>query len=186
MQSIFLILSQLALLTLCLHYKPPTPAHSEPTSSIFARRPWNFWAWTDLGTYLDFLAGMIVVMGLTQLIMGRFSWYIEALGYIALTIESTLPIPQFISNYRRKSTYGFRDSTLAGWFGGDVFKTVYFFVRHQPAQFQITACMTVAWDTAVLIQRIRYGDKPPYTCTTGDDEHREAERYDVPLSPHVV
>ena len=39
-------------------------------------------------------------------------------------IESTLPIPQFISNYKRKSCYGFRSSTLAGWVFGDLFKYV--------------------------------------------------------------
>lgn len=38
--------------------------------------------------------------------------------------ESTLPIPQFIANYRNKSCYGFRSSTLAGWFFGDTFKWV--------------------------------------------------------------
>jgi hypothetical protein len=44
------------------------------------------------------------------------------LGFIALFIESTLPIPQFIANYKRKTCYGFRSSTLAGWLFGDSFK----------------------------------------------------------------
>jgi hypothetical protein len=44
------------------------------------------------------------------------------LGFIALFIESTLPIPQFIANYKRKTCYGFRSSTLAGWVFGDSFK----------------------------------------------------------------
>ena len=56
-------------------------------------------------------------------------------------LESTLPIPQFMtlvtpfqalcthcaylsssSNYKQKSLYGFRMSTLIGWVGGDSFK----------------------------------------------------------------
>lgn len=41
-----------------------------------------------------------------------------------LTAESTLPVPQFLSNWRRKSCYGFRSSTLAGWLFGDTFKYV--------------------------------------------------------------
>jgi hypothetical protein len=42
--------------------------------------------------------------------------------------------------------------------------------------------MTLAWDSAVLFQRLRYGDKPPYT-TFGREEGIEEERYDMPLSP---
>jgi hypothetical protein len=38
--------------------------------------------------------------------------------------ESTLPIPQFISNWKRKSCYGFRSTTLAGWLFGDIYKWV--------------------------------------------------------------
>ena len=48
----------------------------------------------------------------------------DILGFIALGLESTLPIPQLISNYKQKSLYGFRMSTLIGWVGGDTFKCV--------------------------------------------------------------
>ncbi|OCF40946.1 hypothetical protein I317_05224 [Kwoniella heveanensis CBS 569] len=216
-QSLLLILSQLLLLAICLHYAPspdsadapdyaplsPLPG-SDPTSDPEAyrreesdylsrppahrmaigsreggpvgtggvkglfvgmgrRRPLDFWQWEGYGTYLEFLAGLIVVLGILQIILGRWMWYIDALGFIALTIESTLPIPQFISNWKRKSCYGFRSSTLAGWFFGDAFKTIYFFVRQSPIQFKVTAIMTLCWDSAVLAQRIMYGAEPPRT-----------------------
>lgn len=74
------------------------------------------------------------------LIFGRSDIFVKILGFVALGLESTLPIPQFIrfvtwsvynwtdyltengSNYKQKSLYGFRASTLLGWFGGDAFK----------------------------------------------------------------
>ncbi|ORX39143.1 hypothetical protein BD324DRAFT_618636 [Kockovaella imperatae] len=195
-QSILLIVSQLFLLALCLHYAPldpesvqdyaplsplpdsghfdateshedadylDRPLHTGPAKSLTVgtKRPFDFWQWESLGSYLEFLAALIVVLGIAQIIFGRWMWYIDALGFIALFIESTLPIPQFIANYRLKSTYGLRASTLAGWFFGDSFKTGYFFLRQSPIQFKVTAIMTVCWDTAVFAQRMIYGAEPP-------------------------
>ncbi|WWD21307.1 hypothetical protein CI109_105791 [Kwoniella shandongensis] len=160
--------------------RPPPSSSSllrEPSSTsglkgVFAglrvgRRPFDFWQWEGYGSYLEFLAGLIVVLGVLQIILGRWMWYIDALGFIALTIESTLPIPQFIANWRNKSCYGFRESTLAGWFFGDSYKTIYFFIRASPIQFKVTAIMTVCWDSAVLAQRIIYGSKPPRGGASG-------------------
>ncbi|TYJ56436.1 hypothetical protein B9479_002839 [Cryptococcus floricola] len=218
-QSILLILSQLGLLAICLHYSPSArsqesesytpidPSNHDPDQSLeeiehtegpssFAphqhplnegglknmwrglkagNRPFGFWQWEGFGSYLEFLAGMIVVLGILQVILGRWMWYIDTIGLIALTIESTLPIPQFISNYRNKSCYGFRESALAGWIFGDSFKTVYFFLRGNPIQFKITAIMLVCWDFAVLAQRIKYGSKPPQSHQGGVEFDANAE-----------
>jgi len=193
-QSLLLILSQLLLLSICLHYSPRSetqsyaplsplvpateplpdsetgPQDDEPEHEaeihggpwkVGSKRPFGFWQWEGYGSYLEFLAGLIVVLGVLQILLGRWMWYIDTLGFVSLTIESTLPIPQFISNYQRRSTYGFRASTLAGWLFGDTFKTAYFFLRHAPIQFRVTAILTVCWDCAVLSQRIRYGTDPP-------------------------
>jgi hypothetical protein len=42
----------------------------------------------------------------------------RSLGLLALGLESTLPVPQLLSNHQRKSTEGFSDLVLAGyvWF----------------------------------------------------------------------
>jgi hypothetical protein len=72
------------------------------------------------------------------LIFGRSDIFVSILGFVALGLESTLPVPQLIrcvhfhyagvllssiySNYRQRSLYGFRMSTLVGWAGGDSFK----------------------------------------------------------------
>lgn len=211
-QSILLIISQLLLLSLCLHYAPhPQLSNYAPLSPLDTThprteeeeegdylshsgegeieggqwqdrktRPFGFWQWEGLGSYLEFLAGLILVLGILQVILGRWDWYIDALGFVALTIESTLPIPQFISNYQRKSTYGLRASTLAGWLFGDLFKTAYFFLRGNPIQFKITAIITVCWDLAVLSQRFMYGTAPPRgTPVEEENDHDEGDISDT-------
>jgi hypothetical protein len=37
-------------------------------------RPMDFWQWEGFGSYLEFLAGMIVVLGVLQVIFGRWMW----------------------------------------------------------------------------------------------------------------
>ncbi len=38
------------------------------------QRPFGFWQWEGYGSYLEFLAGLIVVLGVLQVILGRFLW----------------------------------------------------------------------------------------------------------------
>jgi hypothetical protein len=51
-----------------------------------AKRPFSFWQWPRLGSYLEFLAGLIVLLTIAHFILGRFKWYIAALGFVALSI----------------------------------------------------------------------------------------------------
>jgi hypothetical protein len=46
--------------------------------------------------YVECLAGYIIITTLLYLIFGRFAVFIDVLGYVALGIESSLPIPQLI------------------------------------------------------------------------------------------
>ena len=96
-QSRLLILSQLFLLSLCLHFAPfgeesdyaplsPIEGSSNFThesnenmrplrrSSRWNKRPFDFWQWEGYGTYLEFLAGLIVLLGIVQIILGRWMW----------------------------------------------------------------------------------------------------------------
>ncbi|KIM74650.1 hypothetical protein PILCRDRAFT_43908, partial [Piloderma croceum F 1598] len=105
-------------------------------------RPFSFWQWHSYTQYIEFLAGFMYVtlcLAILFLIFGRSDVFVSILGFVALGLESTLPIPQLISNYKQRSLYGFRMSTLIGWVGGDTFKAVYFFVQHSPLQFQVCA-----------------------------------------------
>jgi len=164
-QSLLLIVTQLALLFICVTYRPPQKVDSYGLST----RPLSFWQWTAYAQYIEFLAAYILCMTILFLIFGRMQWFITALGYFALGIESTLPIPQLISNFKHKSLYGFRATTLLGWFGGDTFKTGYFFYRNSPIQFRVGAVFQLSVDCAIVVQRFVYGNAPPVALVEEDD-----------------
>lgn len=168
-QSILMILAQLALLYICIIYRPRLSPETIGGSS----RPLSFWQWTTYTQYIEFLAGLILCQAILFLIFGRSEIFISFLGFIALGLESTLPIPQLISNYQQRSLYGFRMSTLVGWAGGDSFKTVYFFMQNSPLQFKVCAIFQLSVDCAIVIQRLMYGNAPPAATLLADEDELE-------------
>ncbi|KAI5123545.1 hypothetical protein M0805_006704 [Coniferiporia weirii] len=169
-QSVLMIVAQLVLLYICMLYRPRISPENLGVSS----RPYSFWQWQTFSQHIEFLAGMILVQAILFLIFGRMEIFITILGFVALGLESTLPIPQFISNYKQKSLYGFRASTLLGWFGGDAFKTVYFFLQGSPIQFKVCAIFQLSIDCAIVFQRLYYGNKPPAATLAVDDDVEQA------------
>ncbi|KAF8885025.1 hypothetical protein BD779DRAFT_1535048 [Infundibulicybe gibba] len=146
LQSILMILAQLALLFICITYRPRISLESVGGSS----RPLSFWQWPNYTQYIEFLAGLILCQAILYLIFGRSEIFVSILGFVALGLESTLPIPQLISNYKQRSLYGFRMSTLIGWAGGDAFKTAYFFYKQSPLQFKVCAIFQLSVDLGKL------------------------------------
>ncbi|KIK96496.1 hypothetical protein PAXRUDRAFT_825893 [Paxillus rubicundulus Ve08.2h10] len=170
LQSIFMILAQLALLYICIRYRPTTSVENYASSP----RPLSFWQWPSYAQYIEFLAGFILCSAIIYLIFGRSDLYIWLLGFIALGLESTLPIPQLISNYKYKSLYGFRASTMIGWAGGDAFKTAYFFMQGSPLQFKACAIFQLSVDMVIIAQRLYYGNAPPSTVLSEDEDLEQA------------
>ncbi|KAF5383528.1 hypothetical protein D9615_003696 [Tricholomella constricta] len=168
-QSILMILAQLALLYICILYRP----RISPENLGGSTRPLSFWQWYSYTQYIEFLAGLILCQAILFLILGRSELFVSLLGFVALGLESTLPIPQLISNYRQRSLYGFRMSTLVGWAGGDSFKMVYFFIQNSPLQFKVCAVFQLSVDCAIVIQRWLYGNAPPATALLADDDELE-------------
>jgi len=171
-QSILMILAQLALLYICIRFRPITTHEALGTK---LSRPFGFWQWDTYAQHIEFLAALIVVLSILVLIFGRMGWFVSGLGFFALGLESTLPLPQLYSNYKHKSLYGFRMSTLLGWFGGDSFKAVYFFLQHSPLQFQVCAVFQLSADVAIVLQRFIYGNSPQ-TYIPDEDDLEEALR----------
>ncbi|KAI9511534.1 hypothetical protein F5148DRAFT_1280643 [Russula earlei] len=169
-QSLLMVLCQLALLYICVLYRPRLSPENFGVSS----RPLGFWQWTTYSQHIEFLAGYIVLLTILVLIFGRSDVFVWLLGFFSLGLESTLPLPQFISNYNQKSLYGFRMSTLIGWVGGDSFKTVYFFAKGSPLQFKICAIFQLSVDIAIVVQRLIYGNAPPPAALTEEDELEQA------------
>jgi len=169
-QSLLLIVTQLVLLYICVIYRPAT----KPDSYGLSKRPFSFWQWTSFSRYIEFLVALTLCLAILELIFGRKQWFIDTLGFIALAIESSLPIPQLISNFRQKSLYGFRFTTLLGWFAGDGFKTAYFFYKDQPLPFKVGAIFQLSIDTAIVVQRFVYGVEPPAVTLTEEDDLEQA------------
>lgn len=38
-----------------------------------------FWQWERLGSYLEFLAGLIVILTISHFVLGRFKWCVQLL-----------------------------------------------------------------------------------------------------------
>lgn len=53
--------------------------------------------------------------------------------------------PQFLRNFKNKSTQGMSIAMVALWTVGDMFKTCYFIFRHAPMQFWICGTLQVSW-----------------------------------------
>ncbi|CEH13228.1 Predicted membrane protein [Ceraceosorus bombacis] len=135
-----------------------------------ATRPFGFWTWTTLSSYIIFLLGYTLLLGVLQMILGWSKTYVSILGYYALGLESTLPIPQAISNQRRRSLSGFRLTVLGGWTLGDVFKTGYFIVQGSPPQFLICALFALSIDLLICAQAYLFREQ-----TQREDEEAARE-----------
>ncbi|KAF7309604.1 Clathrin heavy chain [Mycena indigotica] len=169
-QSIFMIIAQLALLYICILYRP----RLSPENLGGSTRTFSFWQWPTYTQHIEFLAGLILLEAILFLILGHYDVYVAVLGFIALGLESTLPIPQLISNYSQRSLYGFRMSTLIGWAGGDAFKTAYFFLQGSPLQFKVCAIFQLSVDLAIVGQRFVYGNAPPATVVLDEEDLEQA------------
>ncbi|RPB03531.1 hypothetical protein L873DRAFT_1633082, partial [Choiromyces venosus 120613-1] len=173
-QSILMIFVQLLLLKVALDHRPSThPPRSPPTPTISptstsasapfppypsAPRPYNFWQWPTQKPYWSFLAYFTLTTLTLQLLFGSSQLFIDLVGYVALGVEATLPIPQVLSNQRSRSCDGFRLSVLASWLLGDVMKMLYFFsAQHVGLQFKLCAGVQFVLDAYLGVQFWMFG-----------------------------
>ena len=100
-----------------------------------------------------------IITLLCQLSFGQSTTYNALLGFLALGIEATLPIPQVLQNWRNKSCKGFRLSVLVSWILGDVMKQVFFFsAEHVNLQFKLCAVVQMTMDLVLAWQFWTYGN----------------------------
>lgn len=80
---------------------------------------------------MKFLLGLTAVMTVATLFMQifTFGYFGEMIGLLSMGIESTLGLPQLISNYQTKSVQGLSFTMISMWFMGDFGKTVYFIME---------------------------------------------------------
>ena len=138
-QSIAMIIAMLVLLELVVRYKHDSSyallygdlRHSFSTDSIeedllaeendipiHSRKSWwklPFWTWDHYLDYINCLLGFTTLVAFLYLLLKEYPAFIETLGALSLGIESTLPLPQCISNFKNRSTAGFSLLVLGSW-----------------------------------------------------------------------
>lgn len=137
-QSIIMILAILLLLEIVIRYKPlnvpfaPLIRHNSSdsyssTSSSSQRiaaveetleLKWyqrTFWDWDHFLDYVNCLLGYTTIVGILYIFFHEKSWFIEGLGFLSLGIESTLPLPQCLTNFKHRNTDGFSILILGSW-----------------------------------------------------------------------
>lgn len=109
---------------------------------------------------LYLFAGLLVCEVIMSSIPPVYATYSVLVGYIGLSVEATLPIPQILANAQSKSVKGFRLSVLASWIGGDAMKIFWFFTATTeiPLAFKICGIFQAACDCFLGFQYFIYGE----------------------------
>jgi hypothetical protein len=153
-QSFLMIFAQVGLLRISLKYQTPSkPDSSASNTSILSS--YSSSPSYSFDYYIDFLALLFSLESVLFILFQRYDTFIQAMGFFSLGLESTvsslshhdddwsvklillvclfvclfvllqLPIPQLITNFRRKSLAGLSSMVLFGWLFGDSFKSIY-------------------------------------------------------------
>ncbi|WDK12200.1 PQ-loop repeat-containing protein [Colletotrichum graminicola] len=173
-QALLMIVMQVILLKIALdHRLPPSSKGGEAAvpfanvndGPVFgAQRPYHFWQWKSPKPYWQFLLYLFIGLTVCELLLAPvrpiYQTYSTLIGYIGLSVEATLPLPQIFSNVRSKSCKGFRFSVLASWLIGDGMKMFWFFTSTTeiPWAFKLCGIFQACCDSFLGVQYLMYGD----------------------------
>lgn len=163
-----MVFVQVLLLHVALLYRPPVGAQyslNQPFAGAkegdtSSTRPYRFWQWRSRRPYWQFLAYYTLKLAALQYVIGTHPLYVQIQGYVALSVEAILPIPQVLENQRNQACKGFRLSVLVNWIIGDIFKMTYFFLSEGgvPWAFKLCGLFQAACDAYLGVQYWMYGD----------------------------
>ncbi|PHH70026.1 hypothetical protein CDD83_5536 [Cordyceps sp. RAO-2017] len=174
MQSLIMVGMQVVLLKIALDHRPGPSSKGGEASLPFAgaqqdnvlsaQRPYNFWQWRSPKPYWQFLIYLFGALLVCELLLSflppLYAFYSAMLGYIGLSVEATLAIPQILANSQSRSCKGFRLSVLVAWLGGDAMKIFWFFTATTdiPVAFKVCGLFQAACDCFLGAQYLQYGD----------------------------
>lgn len=121
--------------------------------------------------YWQFLLYLFIVLTALELLIAPFESiypaYSVLVGYVGLSVEATLPLPQLYANAQSKSCKGFRFSVLASWLAGDSMKMFWFFTATTeiPLAFKLCGIFQAICDSLIGIQYLVYGSHGPAVKT---------------------
>jgi solute carrier family 66, member 2 len=118
-------------------------------------------------SYWQFLLYLFISLAVLELLLGPFKsvypTYSALVGYVGLTVEATLALPQLYANAQSQSCKGFRVSILASWLLGDALKMFWFFTSPTaiPWAFKLCGIFQAMSDLGLGVQFLMYGDGEP-------------------------
>lgn len=86
-------------------------------------------------------------------------WFANFTALLSCFCESTLPIPQFVSNYRLKSIQSLSKFMVFCWLFGDIMKFFFLVDEKQPIQFILGTANIILFDVLIVGQCFLYGRK---------------------------
>jgi len=160
-QSVFMLFMMMLMLHLCVNVKNKTELVSSKRRTFLEMNlARDFWQWTDFLSYVQFMFCFACLgVGATYSLAG-FPVFVETIGFLAVFVEAMLGVPQFWRNWTNASTQGMSVKMVMFWLSGDVFKTIYFLLRHAPTQFFLCGALQVSVDISILAQVLIYRDSP--------------------------
>lgn len=119
---------------------------------------------TSVFRYWQFLLYLFIFLTVGELVLAPsrslYPTYSSLIGYVGLSIEAILPLPQIFANARSRSCKGFRLSVLASWLLGDAMKMFWFFTSPTeiPWAFKLCGLFQAGCDLFLGIQYLMYGN----------------------------
>jgi len=199
LQSFIMIGIQLVLLKVSLNHRPPHSSKGGESSLPFAgsregelgiSRPYNFWQWRSPKPYWQFLLYLFIILTALELFFSPspslYATYSAFIGYLGLSIEAILPLPQILANNKTRSCKGFRLSVLASWIAGDVFKMFWFFTATTPIPWSFKMCgiFQMGCDFFLGFQYWVYGDGSKAVLRDSPDVELKEHRTTVSGASH--
>lgn len=172
-QSFCNIFMQLILLKIALDHRPAHSSKGGEAAVPFIgaqdghsgfRRPYGFWQWRSHRPYWQSLLYFFIGLTVLELLLAPFSGiypaYSSFIGYVGLSVEATLPIPQLLANARTRTSRGLRVSVLASWIIGDMMKMFWFFTSTTeiPWSFKICGMFQAGCDLLLGVQYLMWGN----------------------------
>ena len=118
--------------------------------------PKLFWNWTEEIEFYKFIFFCTVILGTLSYFLKKVKLFFQIIGVLAATFESSICIPQVVSNCRTKVTRNISFMMIFCWFLGDSFRLFYNIKFNAPLQLIIGISVQVVFDFVVLLQLIFY------------------------------
>jgi hypothetical protein len=167
-QAVLMVGMQVILLKIALDHRPSTKGAELPFAGAQDggsgwRRPYDFWQWRSPKPYWQFLIYLLAFLSACELLLSPletvYPAYSAAIGYIGLSVEAILPLPQIYTNIKAGCIKGFRLSILASWLAGDAMKMTWFFTSTTPIPWPFKMCgiFQACCDSTLGVQYWWYG-----------------------------